>query len=170
MISPSGSVYIFYRKNDRDPFTFAGKANVKSVEPTVPVKIVWSFQGAVDQLLDFLADEVEDPTTYFEGATKTISVNVYERNPNARKACIKKYGCKCTVCGFDFEKKYGAIGEGFIHVHHLKQLADIGTEYELDPEVDLRPVCPNCHAMLHRRRPSFSIEELRSILKEASET
>lgn len=165
MVDPSADVYIFFRKSDRDPFTFAGKGTAVSVESVVPVKIVWSFQKSTDQFLDILADEVEDATIYVEGATKTISVNVYERNPNARKACIKKHGCTCSVCGFDFQKKYGAIGAGFIHVHHLKQLADIGTEYELDPEADLRPVCPNCHAMLHRRRPAFSIEELQSILR-----
>tara|TARA_B110000971_G_C19826420_1_gene415825 strand:- start:535 stop:747 length:213 start_codon:yes stop_codon:yes gene_type:complete len=64
----------------------------------------------------------------------------------------------------NFEKKYGAIGEGFIHVHHIKQLSDIGKEYEVDPVSDLVPVCPNCHAMLHKRRPPFSVSELKKML------
>lgn len=39
-----------------------------------------------------------------------------------------------------------------------------GTAYELNPEDDLRAVCPNYHAILHRRRDVLSIGELRSIL------
>ncbi|AUL13849.1 hypothetical protein B7P02_02620 [Bordetella bronchiseptica] len=40
--------------------------------------------------------------------------------------------------------------------------------YELDPVRGLRPVCPNCHAMLHRRTPVLSIEALQEILRQAS--
>lgn len=102
---------------------------------------------------------------YIEGATRRILVNAYERNNAARQACIDNYGPTCTVCGFDFIKRYGSIGRGFIHVHHLKQLSEIGRRYRLDPIQDLRPVCPNCHAMLHTRLPSYSIEELKAMLR-----
>jgi len=60
---------------------------------------------------------------------------------------------------------YGERGKGFIHVHHLRPLADVGEEYELDPIADLRPVCPNCHAMIHARPVTLTIEELRSLLQ-----
>ena len=46
----------------------------------------------------------------------------------------------------------------------LRKLLDIGEEYEIDPIKDLRPVCPNCHAMLHRNG-NISIEELKSETK-----
>ena len=65
----------------------------------------------------------------------------------------------------DFENTYGAIGAGFIHVHHIKQISEIGEQYEVDPLQDLVPVCPNCHAMLHKRKPPFSVDELRAMLK-----
>jgi 5-methylcytosine-specific restriction protein A len=68
------------------------------------------------------------------------------------------------VCGFDFAKLYGEIGEGFIHVHHLRDLATVGGEYEVDPIKDLRPVCPNCHAMLHVETPAIGIEDLRALI------
>jgi len=110
-------------------------------------------------------EEIADPEQYREGATKIISVNIYERNLQARAKCLEYHGYSCMVCSFDFEQKYGKIGREFIHVHHLQQLADIGKEYQLDPVHDLRPVCPNCHAMIHRRRPPYSIEELRNILE-----
>jgi 5-methylcytosine-specific restriction protein A len=41
-------------------------------------------------------------------------------------------------------------------------LAEIGEEYEVDPVNDLIPICPNCHAMIHKKVPAFSIEELRA--------
>jgi predicted HNH restriction endonuclease len=69
------------------------------------------------------------------------------------------------VCGFSFGAIYGELGTGFIHVHHLVPLALIKQGYEVDPIKDLRPVCPNCHAMLHKRTPPFSINELASALK-----
>lgn len=46
-----------------------------------------------------------------------------------------------------FTDMYGDIGKDFIHVHHLL----IGEEYVVDHIKDLRPVCPNCHAMLDKR-------------------
>lgn len=55
--------------------------------------------------------------------------------------------------------------EGLIHVHHLKPLGEVGEGYLLDPVADLRPVCPNCHAMLHRRKPALGIDELLQTLR-----
>ncbi len=108
-------------------------------------------------------DDAEDGTVS-EGAKRTIQVNVYERDPAARRKCIAKWGLKCSVCSFDFAERYGKLGEGFIHVHHLKPLSEVGEQYELNPLTDLRPVCPNCHAMLHRKRLTLSIEELVSVI------
>ena len=111
-------------------------------------------------------EEVVTSGSHTEGSITQAIVNRYERDPRARAKCIKEYGPVCQVCSMDFEKKYGAIGEGFIHVHHIKQLSNIGKEYEVDPIFDLVPVCPNCHAMLHKRRPPFSVDELKKILCE----
>lgn len=109
----------------------------------------------------------EIPTEFvgqlFEGAKRTIVVNSYERNPLARRKCIEYYGTVCSVCNFDFGKEYGEIGKGFIHVHHLTKVADIGKAYEIDPIKDLRPVCPNCHAMLHSKKETLTIEELKDL-------
>ncbi len=108
-------------------------------------------------------DEIENQTL-FEGAKKQVIVNAYERNQKARRECIKYYGTKCFICGFDFEEKYGEIGKGFIHIHHVKPLSEINDEYEVNPIEDLRPVCPNCHAMIHKKKPAYSIEEIQSLL------
>lgn len=109
--------------------------------------------------------EILAPDSYPEGTVRTVTVNAYERNPKARKACIDHWGYDCGVCDFNFGKRYGELGEGYIHVHHLKDIALIAEKYNVDPIKDLRPVCPNCHAMLHRKTPALSIEDLREILK-----
>ena len=101
----------------------------------------------------------------FEGAVSHVSVNAYERNQEARRKCIEHYGVTCQICGFNFEKRYGEAGKDFIHVHHLKQISEIGETYQINPIQDLRPVCPNCHAIIHRRKPPFTIKELKSILR-----
>lgn len=115
-----------------------------------------------------LPDEDEEGTRYTEGAVRTVVVNRYERDLKGRKACIQHYGATCTICGFDFAQVYGDIGQGFIHVHHITELSSIGKEYSLDPVKDLRPVCPNCYAMIHQKKPAYSLDEIRaSIQKKA---
>lgn len=109
-------------------------------------------------------DDVEEDEVHIEGAVQKVAVNRYERNPEARQKCIKHYGASCQVCDFDFERVYGPIGEGFIHVHHMVPLSEVGAQYIVDPINDLRPVCPNCHAMLHKRKPPYTVQELRQIV------
>lgn len=113
-------------------------------------------------------DEVDRRGHYVEGAVKTVKVNQYERSGAARDECIRHYKPVCAVCKFDFGVVYGDIGLGFIHVHHLKPLSEIKGEYEPDPTKDLIPVCPNCHAMIHRKVPALSINELKKIVKKHS--
>ncbi len=102
---------------------------------------------------------------YYEGAVRQVLVNAYERDPTAREACLKRHGYRCAVCGMSFEERYREIGRAFIHVHHKKPLATCRSEYRLDPERDLIPVCPNCHAMLHTSDPPKSVEELQAVLR-----
>ncbi len=100
-----------------------------------------------------------------QGAVRTITVNAYERNPKARRRCIDHYGAVCSICEFNFGARYGSEAEGYIHVHHVRPLSEIGGEYEVDPVEDLRPVCPNCHAVFHLGGRCRSIDEVRQMLK-----
>lgn len=107
---------------------------------------------------------LERNNNFMEGIRKMITVNTYERNPKAREECLKYWKAICSVCDFNFENKYGELGRGFIHVHHLAPISKIGESYQLDPIEDLKPVCPNCHAMLHKRNPPIEINELKEII------
>lgn len=145
-----------------------GPAKIKGFEPTLTqkslVRVGGKWYASDDAVTTSIPEEVSKPERYFEGATKTIAVNAYERNGMARSACIKHHGAVCAICNFNFEAAYGAIGKGFIHVHHIIPLAEIRREYEIDPIRDLIPVCPNCHAIIHLTQPVMSVEELRSYL------
>ena len=113
-----------------------------------------------------LPEEVPEPTRLYEGSVRSISVNAYERSAAARGKCILHYGCKCSVCNVILGDVYGEIAHGHIHVHHLRQLSEINTEYQVDPIQDLRPVCPNCHAIIHLSNPPKTIEEVKALIAE----
>ncbi len=108
-----------------------------------------------------LPEELPGNGSFAEGAKKKIIVNAYERDPKARAACLSKFGCKCSICGVLLEERYGPVATGFIHVHHLSPLALAKRNHRVIPKKDLRPVCPNCHAIIHLRIPPFSIREMK---------
>ncbi len=101
------------------------------------------------------------------GKRKTMAVNLPERNPKARNVCLKRRGHRCLICGFDAKEVYGDIFEGIIHVHHIVPISERSEEYQIDPETDLIPVCPNCHMMIHTKVNGkyLSSEELKKNIR-----
>lgn len=167
----SNKPFIFAREDSNDPyFLYLGRGRAKKLYNTSPVNIIWAFDDTSENHPEILSEEVSEPEVYLEGALKQVYVNIYERNPIARKKCLEHYGVNCSVCEFNFYENYGETGKDFIHVHHLKPLHEIGKKYEIDPINDLRPVCPNCHAMLHKKWPAIEIEELKSIVDNIKKT
>lgn len=126
--------------------------------------------GWVEGVNLLLPEEIAATTALVEGAVCRVSVNAYERNAEARRLCIERHGANCCICGFNFGAVYGEVADGYIHVHHVHPLSEIGSEYVVNPVEDLRPVCPNCHAVLHRRIPAYSIEDVLSFLWKRRET
>jgi len=101
---------------------------------------------------------------YLEGSRVPISATQIERNRRAREACIRIHGLACTICKFDFEKLYGELGAGFIHVHHKNPIGESNGKRVVNPKTDLVPLCPNCHAMVHRNNKNRKIEEVQQLL------
>ena len=164
------------------PGAFTDRAYIKVCSDNVSALIAWTLRerpeaalrpcqtcGTTGALREVrYPDEVDTPTVLWEGARRPVWVNAVERNDQARRQCLAHYGPRCSVCGFDFSQTYGPHGEGYMHVHHLVPLATITDRYQVDPVQDLRPVCPNCHAMIHRYPGApLSIEELHEILARA---
>ena len=121
--------------------------------------------GIADGYNGKLPEELSSSPGLLEGATYRLTVNAYERNSVARRNCISHFGATCGVCGFRFGICYGPSADGYIHVHHLRPLSEIGSEYVIDPVADLVPVCPNCHAVIHLRNPPYSISEVREMIE-----
>jgi len=165
---PIQTLYIIAKcRKIAEPFSLANLVKESNNEPVsekygysyVPV---WELAGGSSHFES--PEEVAEPELFVEGTSRQVSVNAFERNPLARAACIDHYGYLCTACGLDFGLVYGDIGKEFIHVHHVKPLAAVGKQYVVNPVEDLRPVCPNCHAMIHKRDPPFSVEEIAELI------
>jgi len=98
-----------------------------------------------------------------EGGTTEVTLDVYERNAKVRKYCIDHWGPACAVCEMTFEADYGESGTRFIHAHHLNPMSKAKQKRSVDPINDLRPVCPNCHSVLHKINPPLKISDLRAL-------
>lgn len=140
------------------------KAFGREVSRKSLIRVGPRWYAADDEFMPPIAEELEQPMLYGEGAQRTITINAFERSRAARAACLAHYGRRCCVCDFEGIDVYGAIGDGVIHVHHVIPVADMKREYVLDAIRDLRPVCPNCHAVIHSTRPALTIAQLRSAL------
>lgn len=121
----------------------------------------------IQQVNKFDEFAIEEEYLGVEGAKKKVLVNYYERDYSLRKRKIEvnKGDCSCSICGFNFEKVYGDRGKGFIHVHHLIPLSEIGKVHDA-PLDTLILVCPNCHAMLHRTNPVLKPDDLKKLIEE----
>lgn len=169
LVKPNGAIPV--QRSELDAPEYASTVwDAQGSGKTIPDSVasaltkLWKVRVQVDELR--LPDEIDDPgESYVEGAAKKIYVNAYERNPEVRRKCLNRWGYNCTVCSFRFELRYGPLGKGYMHVHHLRPLASIKESHAVDPVNDLRPVCPNCHAMLHLKTPPLSIEELQELVQ-----
>ena len=127
-------------------------------------EIVSSWGAVVTGMFLSLLDVTTiDSGPHYEGGVKRVEQNHYERNPVNRELCLAANGYTCKICGFDFEKCYGKLGHHYIHVHHIVPVSKKDVAYLIDPVKDLIPVCPNCHAMLHREDPPLLPEQLRDV-------
>ena len=113
-----------------------------------------------------LPEEISE-TSYREGQGVKIAVNRYERDASARSACLQHFGPLCRICEVDLATVYGPIAAELVHVHHLRPFALVEGEHEVRPEEDLIPVCPNCHAVVHRNDPPLTPEEVREMIVQA---
>lgn len=128
------------------------------------------FMAAVVALLPLEESDTGEPDVggYPEGALMRIEVNRYERDRRNRSAALAIHGRACKGCGMSFEERYGAIAAGFIEVHHITPVSNLTANYVINPQTDLVPLCPNCHAVVHRQTPPISIEELSALVKPSS--
>ena len=166
LLIPGNKIHLFSRSTDRDDFSYHGYGiPVDVVEDSSPVEVLFAATDEPVRSDVFGLTSLEILNPYVEGSSRRVEATIYERDPAARQECIDYYGAQCVACNLRFEDRYGPMGSGYIHVHHLVPLSSMGEEYQIDPIRDLRPLCPNCHAMVHQRNPPFSVEYVETALK-----
>ena len=151
-------------------FTFLGSPSIIKYENDIKLNNgITTIQ--IELLLEANFDQNQTESLgleYIEGK-KIIRQNAtYERNPRLRAECIRIHGTSCKICDFNFQMVYGDLGANYCHVHHITPLSEMGKAHLVNPEEDLMPVCPNCHAMLHKRNPAIKPEELRALITKKS--
>lgn len=114
---------------------------------------------------DIMGEDLEFP----EGREVEQTHKLRERNALvvtiAKQSFKKKHGrLFCQICGFDFAKTYGDLGVDFIEAHHTLPVSAQKGIFTTKPN-DIALVCPNCHRMLHRRRPWLAMKALRNLLQ-----
>lgn len=118
-------------------------------------------------ILKVVSSDVDDELSGLEAQTRWALILHRRREALLRKEKIAqemKKGngrLKCAVenCNFDFFEVYGQLGYEFVHVHHLKPLANRAAPSETKLS-DLEIVCANCHAMIHRNGGCRPLEGL----------
>ena len=109
-------------------------------------------------------DDEENEQLRMEGRLTEAKVLRRQRNLLARQKCLEASGYTCYVCGFNFEKAYGAIGKNYIEVHHTKPLSTYDDEHPI-PQSELCALCSNCHSMVHRKREVLDVDELKRVFE-----
>jgi 5-methylcytosine-specific restriction protein A len=145
--------------------------NGLNAAPQGPVKLSNELERYISSVFitandEFFPETIDALVDTYEGIKKQVTVNKYERSSIARTKCIEAHGCICKICSFNFEEQYGDLGKEFIHVHHITPIHSVGKSYKINYVNDLIPVCPNCHAMLHRANPPLSPDKLKEIYLE----
>ena len=147
-------------------FTYLGKPKISSFQNDIiladgirTIKLTLVFDA-----FSLANDELQEATNLTEGSMRYTFGRRFERNPRLRSECINHHGTDCKICGFSFEEVYGDLGLNYCHVHHISPLSEVGESHTVCPKTDLIPVCPNCHAMLHKTKPALTPDQLKEIL------
>lgn len=123
--------------------------------------IVNYIEKCMSMIFSLVSIQVEG---FAEGKEKYSVSKTYERNPINKQICLTAKGYACEACGVLLENIYGPVAHHFIEVHHSITVASMNGHYIVKPLEDLHPLCPNCHAIAHRKTPPYTIAEIKEML------
>ena len=92
--------------------------------------------------------------------------NRFEVDADLRRTALAHRGSVCHACGLDGQQTYGDAGADIVQVHLITPLTLIDEEFEPDPLVDLVPLCPTCHVLVHGGTPdAYSVGDVRAMIR-----
>lgn len=71
---------------------------------------------------------------------------------------------RCEVCNMKFIERYGKIGKKHIIAHHLNPIGSRSGSSVTTLD-DIALVCSNCHDIIHKKNPPYTINELRRMIR-----
>lgn len=123
-------------------------------------------QGAAQlRKLGFTCVNIKDVASYHEGERRRREITYLNRSQPLVIKAKSYYDPICMVCGFDFERRYGKLGRGYIECHHIDPLSGRDGLAKPTKLEHLAMVCANCHRMIHRKTPCMTIGELKALLQ-----
>ncbi len=134
----------------------------------------WHSPGLVAYLSNYLHDSESSDRDNFkndwefkEGRERLVESRAFSRSSQARKECIKHHGSSCIICGFNFQDYYGneLVQDTIIDVHHIVPISRSGGPHKVNPKKDLIPICPNCHRLLHSKKPDYTVQDIKEKLQ-----
>jgi 5-methylcytosine-specific restriction enzyme A len=168
------SIYLFYRSIHHTPFVYYGevyladwkifkeKPSIFIFSPIKSLALSAGINSTEQQKTGSNEGFIADP----EGEKISKTHVTYERSIKNRAKAIEIHGTVCKVCGFDFDKFYGAeLAKHYIEIHHIIPLSELNKTTNINISTDLIPLCSNCHSMIHRRREALSVEELKNRIR-----
>jgi 5-methylcytosine-specific restriction protein A len=170
-------IHLFYRERHHSEFEYKGEVYLVAFELRTPepshfelsldLNVALALGGLQTESIthgasfeEFVPDE--------EGRRHVREHVSYERSPRNRARALAIHGTRCLACGFSFDEAYGSEhAASYIEMHHVVSIAAGPTVP--NPDLDLIPLCSNCHSMVHRRRGEpLPVEELRRLLQRAT--
>lgn len=163
---------VFLRKESITPnfsmeFTMLGvRDQHDSLEITQTAKkVLVPMMACMAELIGYEEVDLEDTQGELDGTVSLVLTKRRERNPRNRLLCLKIHGKTCSVCGFKPKDTYHCAVGDILEVHHIEPLSELEKVRVYDPSKDLVPLCPNCHRAIHTRRPAYSLDELKNLMK-----
>jgi 5-methylcytosine-specific restriction protein A len=167
-------VHLFYRVRHHMDFTYFGKVTLLQHQERSgrPTHFKFRVNRWEAQALSDIRTEIKTQTGQLdgfggapEGERRQRTITVYERDPRNRAKALEIHGTKCAVCEFDFNAFYGEdLARDFIQIHHVRSITQQGGR-PINPEIDLVPLCSNCHSMSHRKSGLIlSVGELKAAI------
>lgn len=115
------------------------------------------------ELIEIKQKFLQSSNDYYVEEGKRVKRTIIFIKRNRAIIQIKKQGSdgKCELCKFDFSKYYKLTTKDCLEVHHINPVSE-NKGLRVTKLSDLIIICPNCHSLIHSKKPPISYEEMKA--------